>query len=310
MLEGLTALQIVLLNEEKECFESRIAPSAVVHNGVDSVSDLDILRQSSVYQAALYRLIDNQLFPLLHSIKSKIESLQREKQHLLDTLGEPIAAEVNSTPDHNGSTVCNNSVNADKALDALLMMVPKWRRSCSALQRALGGFEGSIVASTDAALMPDTQEPVVFTVKRAVLHPSVGESMISSRASSVDCSPSPWSLEFVSVTTPLVAVQPSIEPGCVQLVLALSDPLAAEAANGMDTKAARKAVTITVKLCGATTDGGDGVSTANLLGANLHRALGLHLLEASRNNTTTTYVGGFLATDSDSMLVDLSLTQR
>jgi hypothetical protein len=266
LLEGLVSLQVVLLNEEREAFELRNPPAALIRGAnVPRPSDLELLRQSSVYQSAIFRLVDLQIYPLLQAMKSKIASLQQERAELLRKLEDASSSSGRVSPragamakDDDLVIVRDNVDSADNALKALLTMVPKWQQSCRAIQIAFQGFKSRVIASSNVSSYALGSEGSA-KVQRALVSSMHGG--LTTR--------SPWLLTFGTTSAPLLAVNASVEEGCVDFTLA-----GGFSAAGAAGATAPSTVSLTLKLEGV--DKTLTAETTAVLGTALHRALRLH----------------------------------
>jgi len=152
-LESLVALQLVLLNEDKQTFKKELS-------GASGASYLEISRTCSVYQAAVLRLVDLQLLALLMAMRSRIASLKLEKEHLLSLVpgvstSSISAHEVKSPDSHTDSAHAaagdSRAVGGGgeltvrelswAALYALETAVPEWGGAIAAIQVARTGIE-------------------------------------------------------------------------------------------------------------------------------------------------------------------------
>ena len=157
-MESLIAMQLVLLNEDKETFE--ISSS----HHIRGCSHLNISRNLSVYQSSLLRLLDVQICPLLMALKSKVLTLENERETLLrelaslseDKKSDIIGIEAIDIEIKDLSSQCSVKEESEKTLKALETTIPKWTRSSSALRTAFAGMTVEVVSAEHQDNMTET----------------------------------------------------------------------------------------------------------------------------------------------------------
>lgn len=290
LLESLIAMQLVLMNEDKETLS--ITLSHYVHD----CSYLNISRTLSVYQSSIFRLLDLQVCPLLMAMKSKISTLQYERnllQRELDALSAEDKQATKKTAENDSVVIMGSSLapqsaadsreESNKALRALETTIPKWTSSSRALRIAFSGMTAEIVLAevernkSDAVLASPLSilKGDRYTVKVKRMDPS-SSSLIKF----------PWALEFAvdksetKKVFPLLAVLQSQESSTVDFTILHKKP--SSAMNGAS-KAPTEAevclrVRVSIKIL-KSADGTSGRECASLVGDNLNCSLYLHLLK-------------------------------
>ena len=130
LLESLVSLQLVLLNEDRFTFLNAVS-------GTLGSADckLQIARATTVYQNALLKLVDAQLMPLLMALRSRLASLNYERDFLLKKSKKNLTEGVaQSVPN------CNRVTRTLDALRAVESAVPEWTSALSALRAAREGI--------------------------------------------------------------------------------------------------------------------------------------------------------------------------
>ena len=263
LLESLIAMQMVLMNEDKETLEANFSRNN------QTWSHLKVMRLLSVFQSGIYRLIDLQIFPLLMGMKSKISTLNYERDRILRSLGssedrnmpvlkcddnKSLKTMLSATysnldsssvrtnfPSIPVSSVDESKEISDRSLRALTKTIPKYTRSVRALRLILSGITGEIVASSSQSEIEDKTKNIGTEIRRGnqytikvkhanVTGPMWGEQNICGVLS-------PWLLDFESNETeteddskkhssqfPLIAVSPSLKPSNVDFTVLCSHP--------------------------------------------------------------------------------------
>lgn len=122
-IEGLITLQTALLNEDLETYAS-FARDA---------TPLQLARYNHLYQTSLLQLLDKQLLPTLASLHSKINSLQYEKDQLLNQISTP-------SPPPTLAPVT--------AQDIVESLFPHWKQQIECLRIVFKGFDAKIGSSS------------------------------------------------------------------------------------------------------------------------------------------------------------------
>jgi BRCA1/BRCA2-containing complex subunit 3 len=281
LLESLIAMQMVLMNEDKETFQTSQSTHAHGH------SHLSISRTMSVHQASLCKLLDIQICPLLMAMRSKVATLQYERDKLLKEL-ETISDENNDVINENDvkhdipdiTIISDSREEFEKALLALERTIPKWTRSRRALKMIFAGLAVEIISAE------------LSKVHRGERYSIKVQRMTSS--SSLVAIKSPWLLHFEhdetevedeseskkkSFSVPLLAVRTSSSPDNVEFVVL--QPLKPHVNSskqgytpplGVDAKCV-----VVVRVSSCLEDPIDGTTCAGLIGECLHSSLHLNL---------------------------------
>ena len=283
LLESLIAMQMVLMNEEKETFQTSQSTHAHGH------SHLNISRKLSVYQSSLCRLLDIQICPLLMAMRSKVATLQYEREKLLkelETLSEDDDYikndDVNLKHESQEITIISdNREEFNKALLALEITIPKWTRSRRALKIVFAGLSVEIISSE------------VSKVHRGERYTLKVQRMTSSPLCATK---SPWLLNFEydgteiedeiesrkkSFSVPLVAVRTSSCPDNVEFVVLQSLKPLVNSSKQADTLVQRddSKCVVVVRISSCLEDPIDGTTCAGLVAEYLHISLHLNLFQ-------------------------------
>ena len=291
LLESLVAMQLVLMNEDKETLKINLS-----HHAHDS-SHLNITRTLSVYQSSIFRLLDLQVCPLLMAMKSKISTLQYERNLLLcelDALSsedkESIkrAAEkdgvVTVLPSPSPQCIADSRVESNKALRALETTIPKWTSSSRALRIAFSGISAEIASAEIESSKSDALIAVPLSILKG---DRCTVKVVRMDASSSSLINSPWALEFTSDNIaeakklfPLIAVLQSHESGSVDFTVLHKRHSSSR--NGALKTHHEAEAHLRVRVSLDILKSPDGTSTtecASLLGENLNCSLHLNLLK-------------------------------
>lgn len=287
LMESLIAMQLVLLNEDKETFE--ISSS----HHMRGCSYLNISRTLSVYQSSLLRLLDVQICPLLMALKSKVLSLENERETLLRelaSLSEDQSGEIINIEDVDievvGLSVHQSiRIESDRALKALETTIPKWTLSSSALKTAFAGMTVEVVSVEHEDDMSDTS--IAFRRgDRCVL-----------RTKRIETSPlckvvSPWALEFESDETemeeeskrsspkyPLLAVHSAPQANMVEFTIVQHAKPSMSRPSGGRSDVSHCEMKVTVRILGTNGSVVDA-NHAKSIGDYLHSSLRLNLYDA------------------------------
>ena len=208
-IESLIALQLILLNEDRQAFAREIASS----------SCLTIARAAMVFQGATAMLLDLQLLPLKYSLKSRIESLKKQKEILLHRNGTDHRDE--SLPQHLPSPSATK-IKFNNALDAMEAAVPEWSLANRALILARDGVHGLLSSCHHPTLSsPPSALPLGSTVLVRII-PTPKTTIWNPTHST--CSPSPWTLLLGDFRAPLIHIIPSaLNPTAVEFHLYYKD---------------------------------------------------------------------------------------
>ena len=287
LMESLIAMQLVLLNEDKETFE--ISSS----HHIRGCSYLNISRTLSVYQSSLLRLLDVQICPLLMALKSKVLSLENERETLLRELAsfsEDDKCEMISNEDADIEVVGLSApqsirTESDKALKALETTIPKWTRSSSALKTAFAGMTVEVVSVEHEDGMSDASSSF-RRGDRYVLRTKRSDTSPFSKVIS------PWDLEFESEETemeeeskrsspkyPLLAVHSAHNANMVEFTIVQHMKPSTTRLSGGKSDVALCRVMVTVRILSANGSVVDA-SHAKSIGDYLHSSLRLNLYNA------------------------------
>eukprot|EP01041_Mallomonas_annulata_P010560 gene10560-22037_t len=251
-IESLIALQLVLLNEDRQTFKKELTGS----------SYLEIARTTGVYQNAVFRLVDLQLLPLLMSMKSRIASLKQERQYLHEKSG------IINTETH---TFVNSSSSGDNAedniswpaLEAFESAVPEWTVAVGAVKLAREGVLVRVEFSDSDPPHP-TAVSGVYIVS---VQPTVCLASAGTAAAAVL---SPWTMHIgTSFECALVSVGAASAPNEVRCVISQEE-------NGANLPNGSTSTTMPLILVFDPASASD-MRIANAFREDLHRALHLHL---------------------------------
>jgi BRCA1/BRCA2-containing complex subunit 3 len=128
------ALLSVLLNEDKQTFHSIATTATTSATSVAASTNSDMTRVLNVYQSSLLHLIDLQLSPTLAALRSRQQTLQRERDRLRHQLRrqKPLFVPSSSPPPDLSSR-----------LSVLEAFTPLWAQSSRSLRAV---FEGTLVS--------------------------------------------------------------------------------------------------------------------------------------------------------------------
>ena len=259
LLESLIAMQVVLMNEDRETLDNSFSKEK------NKWSYLNITRPLAVHQTGLLRLIDLQICPLLLAMKSKILTLNYEKEKILlelkslksestgqnNTASMMIINGMESTDDYKWKSVGNSVDNSEehsaenlkecsaKALKALTKTIPKYARTIWALKIAFGGINCEIIScdgvdngnnNGNKSTGTNVRKGELYTIKIK----KMDISNVSTIWSGQDLGPasSPWILECTSYETeteddvkktssqfPLFSVKSSYKPNYIEFTV-------------------------------------------------------------------------------------------
>jgi BRCA1/BRCA2-containing complex subunit 3 len=290
LLESLLAMQLVLMNEDKETL------SITLSHHVHDCSYLNISRTLSVYQASMFRLLDLQVCPLLMAMKSKISTLQYERNLLLRELDALSAEDKQTTKkaaEKDGVVIvksftalesaADSREESDKALRALETTIPKWTSSSRALRIAFAGISAEIVLADIERNMSDSLLAGPLSILKGDRCVVKVKRLDASSSSSMKF---PWALEFAidkaetKKAFPLLAVLQSHESSSVDFTILHKKPSSVR--NGAS-KASSEAeaylrVRVSIKIL-ESTDGNSSRECASIIGENLNCSLHLNLLK-------------------------------
>jgi len=149
------ALQLVFLNEEKEVYDKYSDKKSTRQ---DVKSDLELSKSISIYESTLVRLIDTQIIPLQMSLRSKISSLQREKEELLSKLKKKTNFEQ-----LNANSDIDNRGHSSKVIETLVRIIPNWHQHCRILKNAMNGMAGIVIEQTNLNI--NNAEECIITIE-------------------------------------------------------------------------------------------------------------------------------------------------
>ena len=229
LLESMIAMQMVLMNEDKETLEASLS-----HNK-QTWSHLNVLRPLSVFQSGIFRLVDLQIFPLLMGMRSKISTLRYERDRTLKLLKcfddknlSASASACKNIDNYNKSptavtnllcvpamikhTLASNTTvssaddskeNSDRSLRTLTKTIPKYTRSVRALRLAFSGFSAELMNPYSAHEIGIRNQNDGTGLCKGQYNMKIKKANVScplwGEQSSVPAVPSPWLLEFEAI---------------------------------------------------------------------------------------------------------------
>ena len=290
LLESLIAMQLVLMNEDKETL------SITLSHHIHDCSYLNISRTLSVYQSSMFRLLDLQVCPLLMAMKSKISTLQYERNLLLrelDALSVENKLAIKKTAENDfvvsvesspaPQSAADSREESNKALRALETTIPKWTSSSRALRIAFSGLSAEIVL----AEVERNKSDALFAAPLDILKGDRCTVKVKRMdASSSSLIKFPWALEFTidkadtKKAFPLLAVLQSHESSSVDFTILHKKPSGTR--NGASNAPIEAEMYVRVRVSVKILKSPEGTSSrecASLIGENLNCSLHLNLLK-------------------------------